>query len=46
MDELGFNLTTEEIDGIKPGAVMTLEDGKVVIWYKDNTASVSYKCEA
>ncbi|MGV8026046.1 MAG: hypothetical protein AB2L18_05770 [Anaerolineaceae bacterium] len=34
MDELDFSLTTEEIDGIKPGAMMTLEDGKVVINYK------------
>ncbi len=37
MDELGFSLTTEEIDGIKPGAVMTLEDGKVIIKYKENS---------
>lgn len=33
MDELGFSLTSEETDGIKPGAVMTLEDGKVIINY-------------
>lgn len=37
MDELGFSLTTEEIDGINPGALMTLVDGKVIIKYKENS---------
>ncbi len=37
MDELGFSLTAEEIADIAPGAVLTLEDGKVVIKYKENS---------
>jgi len=37
MDELGFSLTAEEIADISPGAILTLEDGKVVIKYKENS---------
>jgi len=36
LDELGFSLSTEEIESIKPGAVMTLEGGKVVIGYTES----------
>ena len=34
LDELGFSMTLEEIAAIKPGAVIKLEAGKVVIQYK------------
>ena len=34
MDELGFSLTADEIANITPGAVLTVEDGKVIIKYK------------
>lgn len=37
MDELGFSLTADEIADIAPGAMLTLEDGKVVIKYKENS---------
>lgn len=36
LDELGFSLSTEEIESIKPGAVITLEGGKVVIGYTES----------
>jgi len=37
LDELGFSLTAEEIASINPGAVLTLQEGKVVIKYKKNS---------
>lgn len=34
LDELGFSLTHDEIASIKPGAVLELQDGKVVVSYR------------
>jgi len=34
LDELGFSMTSEEIASIKPGAIIKLEDDKVVAQYK------------
>lgn len=35
LDEAGFSMSSEEIDGIRPGAMITLRDGQVVVSYPD-----------
>jgi hypothetical protein len=38
LDEAGFSMTPEEISAIQPGALISLQDGKVVVSYPDESA--------